>query len=67
MKLLLIWLVGVPLAIGVMCATAALWPRDAGQHGHAQQPARASARASAEVSDLRSQSDLEHVLLTVRQ
>jgi hypothetical protein len=29
MKLLCIWLVGVPLAVAGMCATAAFWPRSA--------------------------------------
>ena len=29
MKLLVIWLLGVPLAVAAMCTAAAFWPRNA--------------------------------------
>ena len=60
MKLLLIWLLGVPLAVAVMCTAATLWPRGV-----------STTRAQARVSDTsltsQRQIDLEPMLSTVAQ
>jgi hypothetical protein len=62
MKLLFIWLVGVPLAVAVICTTATLWPRGE----ITQRPAQARVAPHA-VSVGWLQSDLQDVLTPVRQ
>lgn len=61
MKLLVIWLLGVPLAVAAMCTAAALWPR-----GAAADPAAANRSASTfAVPRRHGQSDLQDVLPSI--
>ncbi len=61
MKLLVIWLLGVPLAVAAMCTAAALWPRDAS----ANRAATNRASSALAVPGHRGQTDLQDVLTSV--
>jgi len=58
MKLLVIWLLGVPLVVAAMCTVAALWPRESGS-------LHAEARRSEGGSAIHRNLDLEPVLPSV--
>jgi hypothetical protein len=63
MKLVAIWLFGVPLAVAAMLATAAMWPAEPSVVREAQREALEAVSASAHSSD----GYLEHVLHSVSQ
>jgi hypothetical protein len=63
MKLVAIWLFGVPLAVGAMLATAAMWPAEPSVVREAQREAAEAVSASAHSPE----GYLEQVLHTVRQ
>jgi hypothetical protein len=63
MKLVVIWLFGVPLAIGAMCAAAILWPRVT----VAQRHAAVAPPAAIEQSARQPNADPHHVIAAIRQ
>jgi len=60
MRLLVIWLLGVPVAVALMCTAAALWPRDVSAK-------RTQARVSDSTLTLRRQLDMETMLPSVAE
>ena len=62
MKLVVIWLFGVPLAVGAMLATAALWPREVSAARQVQRDAVETVAASTRSTE----GYLEQVLPAVR-
>ena len=59
MKLVVIWLVGVPLTVVALCTAAALWPRGTALH--------AAAPVTAAHGSVRTDAHIEHVLPPVRK
>ena len=62
MKLMVIWLIGVPLAVGLMCTAAVLWQRAPAHQRHAGVELQSPA-PSARVAE----PDLQQVVTAIRQ